>query len=108
MNSSFRILCALLLSIASPDIYAQQWHNAGEQEKNGAKGVNNTTKQAIGEASSLNSQHSDKEITYKMGPGGERVYLSSDGRHYYEDNRGERVYMNDAELRTIPPKPKSN
>lgn len=71
--------------------------------KKGAQGVKKGVKRGANEvaqqASEAKSEVTDKEVENKMGPTGQDIFVDNNGRYYYIDDKGHRVYMNASELR---------
>ncbi len=68
------------------------------------KGVKKGAHEVAEQASELHSKVVDKEVGDKMGPNGEDIFYDNDGRYYYVDEKGHRVYLNASVLRQRPPK----
>ena len=106
-------MCCLFLFAAPLPVKAQDDQSTIQKVKKGVKkdahdvkkGVKKGAHEVAEQASEAKSDITDKEVENKMGPNGEDIFLEDDGRYYYVDEKGHRVYMNASDLRNKPPKP---
>lgn len=71
--------------------------------KGAKKGVKKGAHEVAEQASELKSDITDKEVDHKMGPDGQDIFLSDDGRYYYVDGKGHHVYLKSSELKDRKP-----
>jgi nitrous oxide reductase accessory protein NosL len=46
----------------------------------------------------------DKKLNDKMGPNGETIYMTTETRYYWIDDKGERHYVEVVDLKPVKPK----
>jgi len=109
----FITICCSLLLLAAPAIsYAQNHQSATQKVKTGVKkgykgarkGVKKGAHEVAEQASEAKSDITDKEVESKMGPNGQDIFLSDDGRYYYVDGKGHHVYLSAGQLKNKPAK----
>jgi len=112
MKTLLAILCSLFLFALPLKAGAQRDQGTGEKVKSGVKkgykgakkGVKKGAHEVAEQASELKSEVTDREAEGKMGANGEDIYISDDGRYYYKDHKGRRVYVNASDLKNRPTK----
>jgi hypothetical protein len=113
MKTIIAVLCSLFLFALPAELYAQNDPSTGQKVKTGVKkgykgakkGVKKGAHEVAEQSSEMKSELTDKEVEHKMGPAGQDIFISDDGRYYYKDGKGHRVYLTDAQLRDKPAKP---
>ena len=115
MKKVFALMVGLLLLSFSPAIVKAQDDDESTLKeitsgikkgaKKAGKGVKRGAQEVAEQASELKSDLTDKEVENKTGPkGDEDIFLDNDGRYYYKDYKGRRVYLKASQLRDRPAK----
>jgi len=108
-------ICGIALAlIINSGAFAQNGQSTTQKVKSGVKkgyhgaekGVKKGAHEVAEQASEAKSEITDKEVESKMGPGGQDIFLSDDGRYYYVDGKGHRAYISSTQLKDKPAKNK--
>jgi len=114
MKKMIIIACSIFLFALPYNLKAQEdkstTQHVKEGVKKGAKGVKKGVTKGANEvaqqASEMKADVTDHEVETKMGPGGEDVFIDDNGRYYYIDGKGHRVYKQASQLKNKPAKVK--
>ena len=68
------------------------------------KGVKKGAHEIAEQASEAKSDITRTELEGKMGPNGEDIFIENDGRYYYVNDKGHKVFITDSDLRNKPAK----
>lgn len=106
------IVCFLLMFAVPATSFAQKDQSTTQEVKSGVKkgykgakkGIKKGAHEVAEQASEAKSDITDKEVENKMGPNGQDIFLSDDGRYYYVDGKGRRVYLSASQLKDKPAK----
>lgn len=113
MKKMILLVAGLLCFSLSPEANAQDNDRNTTQEvkqgvKKGAKSVKKGVKKGAHEvaeqASEAKSDITRTELDGKMGPNGEDIFIEKDGRYYYIDDKGHKVFITSSDLKDRPAK----
>lgn len=102
------VIGALLFATVSYNNVAAQKKSTGDKIETGAKKTGHAIKKggkAVGHksaevASKGTSKVADKTLKDQVGPNDEKVYVTSDNRYYWIDDKGRRHYIAKSALRS--------
>ena len=100
MKTIFSLALVALLGISAPAFAQDKVKNGAKKAwqgtKKGAKAVGNKTAEV---SSKGVSAVKDKKSDTWIGPEGQTIYLTGDGRYYWVNGKGKRIYVSEAALR---------
>ena len=100
MKKIFGLAIIALLGLSAPSFAQSKAENGAKKAwkgtKKGAKKAGHKTAEV---ASKGKAKATDKKSDVWIGPAGQTIYTTDDGRYYWVNKRGKRIFVSEAALR---------